>query len=209
MSRVDIAAEELPESSIDGKYNVRYRLVTEDRNQTSSFSDVKTLTLPPKTIQVGSSTSGLIMSAVSVTETVLLSNITPTNDANKLTFSWTPADGVTLDRPEYDLYGYYTDSSLGTGFNNTYPIFLGTVKSTGTYVSDPTSFSTREAPPGMLTSQVIFRPLFVVFALTKKTNTKSIYDFKLNSAGTGVTNSAGTAITQHNVVTFVSPKFQI
>jgi hypothetical protein len=206
MSRVDIAAEELPESSIDGKYNVRYRLVTEDRNQTSSYSDLKTLTLPLKTVQVGSSTSGLTMSAVSVTDTVLLSSTIPTNDANKLTFSWTPADGVTLDRPQYDLYGYFSgQTSEFSDFDGVSPIFLGTIGVTGSYVVDPTAFSTRQQ--GMLL--ITFDPLQVVFVIAKKTNVKSIYDFKLNAAGTGITNSLGTAITQHNIVTFVSPKFQI
>jgi hypothetical protein len=206
MSKIDIAAEELPESSIDGKYNVRYRLVTEDRNQTSSFSDVKTLTLPLKTVQIGSSTTGLTMSAVSVTDTVLLSNTTPTNDANKLTFSWTPADGVTLDRPEYDLYGYFSGQPEEfSDFKDVTPIFLGTIGVTGTYVVDPTAFSTRFQ--GML--QVVFDPLQVVFVITKKTNVKSIYNFKLTAVGTGITDSAGVPITQHNVVTFVSPKFQI
>jgi hypothetical protein len=206
MSRVDIAAEELPESSIDGKYNVRYRLVTEDRNQTSSYSDVKTLTLPPKTIQVGSSTTGLIMSAASVTQTVVLSSAAPTSSANKLTFSWTPADGVTLDRSEYDLYAYFSGQPAEfSDFDNVKPIFLGTIGVTGTYVVDPTAFSTRQQG----TLLVTFEPLQVVFVITKKTNIKSIYDFKLKFAGTGIQTASGGPLTEHNVVTFVSPKFQI
>jgi hypothetical protein len=206
MSRIDISANELPESSIDGKYNVRYRLVTEDRNQTSSFSNIKTVTLPQFPVQVGSSNTGLIMSAVSVTDTVLLSTTAPTNDANKLTFSWTPADGITLDRSEYDLYAYFTDQDPDfQDFDFVSPIFLGTVNSTGTYVVDPTAFSTRNE--GLLL--VIFEPKYVVFVLTKKTNVKSIYNFKLKSKGDGITDSSNSEITSHNVVTFVSPRFRI
>jgi hypothetical protein len=205
MSKIDIAASELPESSIDGKYNVRYRLVTEDRNQTSSYSDVKTITLPEVTVQVGSSVSGLVMSASSVTSTVFLSNTSPSSSDNKLTFSWTPGENVQFDRSEYDLYAYFVNNDAGIEFNLVSPLFLGKISASGSYIVDPTSFAIRNM--GFL--QIYFEPKHVVFVITKKTNVKTIYDFKLNSAGTGITNSAGTTITKHNVVTFVSPKFKI
>lgn len=206
MSNVEIMPSEMPESSIDGKYNVRYRLVTEDRNQTSSYSDVKTLTLPQVTVQVGSSNTGLVMSAVRVADTIVLSTVAPTTSSNKLTFSWTPGDGITLDRSEYDLYAYFTDQDPDfQDFDYVSPIFLGTVNSTGTYVVDPTAFSTRNE--GFLL--VIFEPKYVVFVLTKKTNIKSIYNFKLKSKGDGITDSLGAEITTHNIVTFVSPRFRI
>ena len=80
MSKVTVEPQYLPETSIEGKYNVRYRLATEDRNQSSAWSNIRTLTLPQKAVQVGTSTTGLIMSSFSVRNNVLLSSTTPDND---------------------------------------------------------------------------------------------------------------------------------
>jgi hypothetical protein len=193
MSNVEVIPSEMPESSIDGKYNVRYRLVTEDRNQTSSYSDVKTITLPQITVQLGSLATGLVMSAVSVTDTVLLSETVPTSAANKLTFTWAPGNNVTLDRDQYDLYAYF--SSTGSDFNTKTPKFLTSISQSGSNTIDPNSIPASSS--------------YVVFVITKKTNIKSIYNFKLKSAGTGISNANEEPITTHNVVTFVSPKFQI
>jgi hypothetical protein len=193
MSKIEILATEFPESSIEGKYNLRYRLVTEDRNQTSSYSDVKTLTLPNVNVQVGSLSTGLVMSAISVTDTVLVSETVPTNAVNKLTFSWAPGNNVVIDRNQYDLYAYF--STTGSDFNTKSSIFLTSIDQSGSHTIDPNAIPSNSK--------------FVVFVISKKTNIKSIYDLKLNAAGTGITNSAGASITQHNVVTFVSPKFQI
>jgi len=193
MSQIEILTTEFPESSIEGKYNLRYRLVTEDRNQTSSYSDVKTLTLPDIDVQIGSSAIGLVMSAVSVTDTVLLSETVPTNAVNKLTFNWAPGNNVILDREEYDLYGYFSET--GSDFKTVSPIFLTSINQSGSHTIDPNAIPANSA--------------YVIFVITKKTNIKSIYNFLLSALGTSLTNSAGVTITQHNVVTFVSPKFQI
>jgi hypothetical protein len=175
MSNVEIVPSEMPESSIDGKYNVRYRLVTEDRNQTSSYSDVKTITLPQITVQLGSLTTGLVMSAVSVTDTVLLSETVPTSAANKLTFTWAPGNNVILDRDQYDLYAYF--SSTGSDFNTKTPKFLTSISQSGSNTIDPNSITANSS--------------HVIFVITKKTNIKSIYDFKLSPLGDYITGSSG------------------
>lgn len=182
---VKIHVNTLPPVNPDGTYDLRYRIISEDRNQFSEWSDLIVATLPEKTVQHSTSNTQLAMSASSVTETVVISSTVPTSAINRLTFSWSPLEGEILDRQEYDLYAYF--STTGSNFNTITPTFLSTVSTSGSYTVDPTALPVGTA--------------YAVFLFAKKTNIKLVYGFQLNALGDAI------SVNTHNVVTFVSPKY--
>ena len=119
LNKTRILRKDMPDATVDGKYVLRYRIISEDGLKTSQWSTLKTITAKTTTQLIGTN---------NVSKTVI-------SDGVGITISWDTPSALGMDR--FDVYAAWSTTSTVSDT----PAFVSTVFGNRVYLAIPTGMT--------------------------------------------------------------------